>query len=85
MINVILTKVKIQSINDVTLPDIISNNLRVDAISSGDVYLCDDTHDKILETIFQGKNYIMMNWFWKEKLKVVMMRVNVIKILFHMM
>ena len=79
MINVILTKVKIQSINDVTLPDIISNNLRVDAISSGDVYLCDDTHDKILETIFQGKNYIMMNWFWKEKLKVVMMRVNVIK------
>ena len=31
---------------------------------------------------FQGNNSIMMNLFWKDKLKVVTMRVNVIKINF---
>ena len=31
---------------------------------------------------FQGNNYIMMNCFLKNKLKVVMMRVNLIKIKF---
>ena len=28
---------------------------------------------------FQGKNHIMMNLFWKDNLKLMMMRVNVMK------
>ena len=31
---------------------------------------------------FQGKNYIVINLFWEEKLKLVLMRVNVTKICF---
>ena len=50
--NVVLTQVKVQSINDVNIPSISSNNLRVDAIRLVGVYVCDDTHDKILEAIF---------------------------------
>ena len=79
---VILTEVNIQSINDIDLYDRASNNLRGGVIRFGAIYVCDVTHDEILETIFQGKNYIMMNWFWKDNLKLVMMRVNVIKNIF---
>ena len=30
----------------------------------------------------QGKNYITMNLFWKDRLKVVMLRVNETRIMF---
>ena len=53
--NLILTKVEVQSINDATLTAIASNNFRGDAIRFGSVYVCDDTHDEILETIFSRK------------------------------
>ena len=51
----------VQSINDVNIPAIPSNKLRGDAIMLGSVYVCDDTHNEILDNIFQGKNYITMN------------------------
>ena len=41
----ILTKEKLQSINDIALPNRASNKLRGDAISLGSVYGCDYTHD----------------------------------------
>ena len=47
-----LTKVKVNSINSVALPNIASKQLRVDAISLGGFYVCDVTHNGILETIF---------------------------------
>ena len=37
----ILTKVKVQSINDVDIPNRTSNKLKGDAIRLGDVYVCD--------------------------------------------
>ena len=80
---VILTKVKVQSINYVTLYGIESNKFRGSAIGLDYVYVCDDTRDEILETFFQGNNCIMMNLFWKYKLKLVMMRVNVTKVFFR--
>ena len=49
---VILTKVKVKSINDVALPDKASNKLRGDTIRLSAVYVCDFTHDEIMETIF---------------------------------
>ena len=49
---VILTKVEVKPINDCVLPDGAINKLRGDAIKSGAVYICDDTHDEILETVF---------------------------------
>ena len=52
MNTVILTKVKVKLINDVNLTDRASNKLRYDAIRYGAVYVCDGTHDEILETIF---------------------------------
>ena len=58
---VLLTKVKLKSINDFARPARESNKLRGDAVMSGDVYVFDDTHDKTLEIIFQGNNYITMN------------------------
>ena len=81
---VILIKAKLQSINDIALPARASNKLRGDTIRPGAVCICDDTHNIILETNFQGKNYIMMIWFLKEKLKALIMRLDVIKIFFHM-
>ena len=48
---VILTKVKVQSINDVSHPTRASNELRGDTIRLGAVYICDGAHDEILETI----------------------------------
>ena len=48
----ILTKLKVQSINDVTIPDRESNKLRGDEISLGTVYVFDVTYDEILDTIF---------------------------------
>ena len=54
--NFILTKVTVQSINDVSLTDRASNNLRGNAIGLGTVYVCDVTHSEIPETIFsRGK------------------------------
>ena len=58
---VISTMVKLQSINDVDIPSRASNHLRVDSIRLVCVYVCGDTHDEIMETIFQGRNYIMMD------------------------
>ena len=51
---VILSKVRVKSINDVAIPDRASNKLRVDSIRLGDFYICDVTHDEILETIFSS-------------------------------
>ena len=48
----ILTKVNVQSINNVALPERASNKFRGDAIRLFAVRACDDTHDEILETIF---------------------------------
>ena len=47
--------------NDVALPSISPNKLRGDTIRLGAVYVCDDLHDEILETVFQLKNYLTMN------------------------
>ena len=47
-----LTKVKVQSINDVAIPARASNKLWGDAIMLGTVYFGDITHYEILETIF---------------------------------
>ena len=49
---VISTKVKLLSINDVNIPARASNKLRGDEIRLGAVYVCDDTHSEILETMF---------------------------------
>ena len=49
---VALTKVKVKPINYVALPAIASNRSRGDAIRLDVVYVCDFTHDKILDTIF---------------------------------
>ena len=46
------------------------------------MYVFDDALDKIMENMFQGKNIMMMNWFWKDKSKAVMMRVNAINTFF---
>ena len=48
---VILTKVKVQSINSISLTNISSNKFRRDSIRLGDVHVCYDTHYEILETI----------------------------------
>ena len=52
MNTVILTKVKVKLINDVPLPDIAPNKLRSDVIRLVSFYVCDVTHDEILETVF---------------------------------
>ena len=49
---VILTKLKLQSINYVYLHDRASNNIKGGVIRLGYVYVCDVTHDEILDTIF---------------------------------
>ena len=49
---IILTKVTVKSINDVALPARASNNLISDAFCLGYVYVCDDTHNEIIKTIF---------------------------------
>ena len=51
--NVILTKVRVQSINDVSLPTRASNKLRGDAIWLYAVYAFNYTHIDILETFFK--------------------------------
>ena len=61
--SVILIKVKVKSINYVALPYIALNTLRGDTIRLYAVYVCDDAHDEILETIFHGNNYITINLF----------------------
>ena len=42
---VILTKVKVQSMNVVNLPDRASNKMRVCAIRLGAGYVCDNIHN----------------------------------------
>ena len=49
---VILTKVKVKSINDVAPPDRASNKLSCDSIWFCTIYACDVTHDEILENTF---------------------------------
>ena len=46
---VILTKVKLQSINDYDLPTRASNKLRENTIRLCAVYVCDVTHDEIIQ------------------------------------
>ena len=46
----ILTKVKVKSINYVSLPNRYSNKLRGNATRLGAVYVCDDAHDEIVQT-----------------------------------
>ena len=56
MNTVILTKVKVQPINDDALPYRASIKFRGDKIILGTIYVCDVTHDEILETVFlRGK------------------------------
>ena len=52
MDTVVLTKTKVQSINDVDITDKSWNKLKGYAIRLGDVYACDGTHIEILETLF---------------------------------
>ena len=49
---VILTKVKVHSVNNVNIPARGINKLSGDTIRLGDVYIYYVTHDEILETIF---------------------------------
>ena len=53
--DVIVTKVKVQSINHVSTTNIYSNNLRDNTIWLGAVYVCDGEHDEIIEKYFQGR------------------------------
>ena len=62
---VILTKVRVQTINDVALPGISYNTLRGDAIRLGDIYVCDVTHNEILETIFSREEFNSNEFFCK--------------------
>ena len=48
---VILTQVKVQSINEVDIPDKASNKLGGDAIILVTIYICGVTKNEILETI----------------------------------
>ena len=48
---VIFTKVKLKSINDANINARASNNWRGDTIRLDDVYVFDDTHNEIIETI----------------------------------
>ena len=52
MNTVILTEVKVQSINAVALTDRYSNQLRGDTIRYSSVYVFDNAHDEIPETMF---------------------------------
>ena len=79
---IILTKVKVKSINYVSLPVITSYKFRGGSIRLVAVYFCDHSHYDLLEIFLKGNNYIMTNWFRKEKSKAVMMRVDITKILF---
>ena len=65
----ILTNFKVKSINDVFIPARASNIWRGDTIRLGSVYVFDEAHNEILETIFQGKYSIIMGLFerWSRK------------------
>ena len=52
---VILTNLKVKSINDLALNTITSNNLGVDAIMLGNVYVYDKAHNEIIVPIFARK------------------------------
>ena len=47
-----------KSINDVALNHRTSNNLRGGAVRLGAVYVFNDAHDEILETIFQVFHHV---------------------------
>ena len=49
---VILTEVKVKSINNVAIPNKASDNWKCDTLRLGAVYFCDESNDEILETIF---------------------------------
>ena len=42
------------------------------------------THNEIMETVFPREELHYGEFIWKEKLRVVMMIVNVMKIFFHL-
>ena len=48
----ILTKVKVQSISNVNIPYRESNIFIIGTIRLGVVYVCDDIHNEIMDTIF---------------------------------
>ena len=75
----ILTKLQGQSINNVDNPYGSSYQLRGDTIRLGGVYICYLLMMKNWRLYFQVNHYIIMNQFWKETLKVVIIRVNVMK------
>ena len=58
---VILTKLKLQSMNYLSITTRASNRLRDNVIRIGAVYVCNDAHDEILGTIFEIKNKVIMN------------------------
>ena len=63
----IITKVKVQSINYIAINARALNTLTGYAISLGGVYVCDNTHDEILETInFKGRIIFWWNIFGKK-------------------
>ena len=76
MNNVILTKLKVQPVNDVALPSRASNILRGVAIRLGDVYVCGDAQDEIREKMFSREELNDKELIWKDNLKSVMMRSN---------
>ena len=45
-------KGKVQPIDDVDIPYRSSNKLRGNEIMLSDMYVCDDSHDEIMETVF---------------------------------
>ena len=55
MNTVILTKVKAKSTNDAIITTRASNNWIIYEIRLCDVYVCDESHDELLETIFSRK------------------------------
>ena len=46
---------EVKSTNGVVLFARCSNKSRDDAISLGNMYICGDAHDEILETVFKGR------------------------------
>ena len=60
----VLTKVRVQSINDVNIPDRYLNKLRGDTIRLGSVFVFNGKHNKILETIFSTEELNCGELFW---------------------
>ena len=73
---VILTKLKLQSINDVDLTTIYSNNLRGDEIRLDPLNLWGDAYNKTTEKIFSREHLNHDGFFWKDNYKSVILRVT---------